>query len=174
MKIPTIMSLVKKAKTINLYIKDNQQWISDGHAAYAIHCLPPLDENSVCIIAGIPEDKRGDYTINADDKWIPAFDDSSIVHPTLDSGSVLITHGGKTMAVLRTAGGVVFFIDSKYLRPLADVRTDPLSFLLIDDGTDPMILVRAGLINVALILPIIPGEDMMNELGSIIEGAYIK
>ena len=174
MKIPTIMSLVKKAKTINLYIKDNQQWISEGHAAYAIHCLPPLDENSVCIIAGIPEDKRGDYTINADDKWIPAFDDSSIVHPTLDSGSILITHGGKTMAVLRTAGGVVFFIDSKYLRPLADVRTDPLSFLLIDDSTDPMILVRAGLINVALILPIIPGEEMMNELGSIIEGAYIK
>lgn len=55
MKVTSIMNLMKKSRCIELSELSGKQWISNGEAAYAIHCLPPLDKDQLCSIAGITE-----------------------------------------------------------------------------------------------------------------------
>ena len=167
MKIPALMNLAKKSKAIRLYEEDKKQWISFGGAAYAIHGLPKLDEDSLCIIAGIPEDKRGTYRIDIDPDFLPIFDNADY-GLMLEIKSVLLVHSGVTMTALVDEAGDVYQIDTKYLKPLSDYDADDaLSFTLFDKESDPTILVRAGLLNIAVIMPVRPSSAMLSELAYI-------
>ncbi|MBR1382772.1 MAG: hypothetical protein IJ555_03035 [Ruminococcus sp.] len=170
MKISAIMALMKKSKTINLYKQNGKQWISNGRAAYAVHCLPELDNDQLCVIAGIPESKAADYNINTEAEWLEVFNEKPAEGELLFERRNAVTYctNGALYEALTDAEGRVWLVDTKYLRPIRDYDAEALSFY-ITKGSDkvPVIRVRAGLLLIAIITLTSPSKAFCDELKAI-------
>lgn len=164
MKIQKIMALLKKSKRIYLAYKDGKQWIGDGAAFYAIHNLPELDEDSIYAMLDVPEDKRGGYTVEIID-WLPCFDEDYRSEAAEGIGNTLYTHYGRTLQAFSCGDGVVYMIDIKLLKPVEiDFFGYGTASIIKSESGDPIIVIRDGLISLAVIKPIKLGAEFIEEI----------
>lgn len=170
MKVTSIMNLMKKSRCIELSELSGKQWVSNGEAAYAIHCLPPLDEDQFCSIAGITEKAAKAMDINTDARWYDhyndAFGDAQKFNPVERRTGLMYVTKGSVITLFVSATDHIF-IDTKYLKPLPDYdKADNLSFFIRKDSDGGRVLqVKAGLTSIAIISEWLPDEAFATDLG---------
>lgn len=170
MKVTSIMNLMKKSHTIELSKADGRQWISNGEAAYAIHCLPPMDDNQLCSVAGITDKAAQGYDINTDAPWHERYNDD------FGNGEPFAPVERRTNVMYITAGSIIalflsakdnILIDTRYLKPLPDYdNSDSLAFYIREDPETRtrFLQVKAGLTAVATISEFVPDESFAKEV----------
>lgn len=167
MKIQKIMSLLKKSKRIYLAYKDGKQWIGDGAAFYAIHNLPELDEDIILAMLDVPEDKRSSYTVETID-WLPFFDEDYSREPAEQVGDTLYTHYGRTLQAFSFGDSFVYMIDIKYLKPIEiDFFGYGTAFVCKSENGEATIVIRDGLVSLAVVKPIRIGAEFIEEIKSL-------
>ena len=157
MKIARIASILKKEKQVFLYnTADDVQWIGDGNALYPLFDFRALclDEDSLFAILGIPENQRDKF--HYDSLFMPdtiSVKDRDPAENQLDSGSMTINTGGRSLLPLRTQKGLVF-IDHKYLSPISSVMEVVELYERISPSGEIYIAVKAGFMLTGLIMPV--------------------
>lgn len=170
MKVTSIMNLMKKSRMIELSKADGRQWISNGEAAYAIHCLPPMDDSQLCSVAGITDKAAQGMDINTDAPWHERYNDD------FGNGEPFAPVERRTNAMYITAGSIIalflsakdnILIDTRYLKPLPDYdNSDNLAFYIREDPETRarFLQVKAGLTAVATISEFVPDESFAKEI----------
>lgn len=171
MKVASIMNLMKKSRMIELSKADGRQWISNGEAAYAIHCLPPMDDSQLCSVAGITDKAAQLMDINTAAPWHERYNDD------FGNGEPFAPVERRTNAMYITAGSIIalflsakdnILIDTRYLKPLPDYeKSDNLAFYVREDPETRarFLQVKAGLTAIATISEFIPDESFAVEVG---------
>ncbi len=170
MKLKKIAALCNKTKNFALYDKSDSagkasQWLGDGSAAYPLHGLPLLDEDSLCKMFDITEKKRaGLYFTRRDwDEGINA-EDTDPGETALEEMELGVICMGRELIPLMGRKGIIF-IDSKYLAPLEEEMGMLRMFERKTADNRTYIAVKAGLLIRAVISPVEAVNDkFINQL----------
>ena len=172
MKIKALAGLCSKVKQIVLYDDTDGQWAGDGMSAYL---LPPvlgkLSTSALTAVLDIPTDKAADMRI----REIPmpeAYDTEDDGDDECDCDfdeSCRVIYNGRDMIPLRVAGGKVYLIQSKYLKPITDAEGLRLT-LRRTEGGQPYIAAKDGMFITAIIMPLAPRDGLSDWLGQIETG----
>lgn len=162
MKIKSIAALCKKSKVVQLvnHLSDSgevvQQYIGDGTALYPVTGLPILDEESILTIFDIPEKQKSDWSVREHTE-LPgvSLEDLDLSDKLIEKQFIVrFDYAGINLKPMPTSRGIVF-VDSKYLTPVLDTA-DILEFYERKTPSgDIYIVVKAGLLFQALIVPYI-------------------
>ena len=170
MKLKKIAALCNKTKNFALYDESDSagkvsQWLGDGSAAYPLHGLPLLDEDSLCKMFDITEKKRaGLYFTRRDwDEGINA-EDTDPGETALEEMELGVICMGRELIPLMGREGIIF-IDSKYLAPLEEEMGMLRMFERKTADNRTYIAVKAGLLIRAVISPVEAVNDkFINQL----------
>ena len=159
MKFKKIAALCNKAKNFALYDKQDSagkvsQWLGDGCAAYPLHGLPLLDEDSLCKMFDITEKKRDNLLLTrlAWDEGI-SVDDTDPGEIAAEEMELGVICNGRELIPLMGREGIIF-IDSKYLSPLEEEMGMLRMFERKTADKRTYIAVKAGLLIRAVIFPV--------------------
>lgn len=172
MKIKALAGVVTKAKQLVLYDDADGQWAGDGMAAYLLPTvLGKLSTSALIAVLDIPTDKAADMLIRS----IPmpeAYDTDDDGDDECDCDfdeSCRVIYNGRDMIPLRVAGGKVYLIQSKYLKPITDAEGLRLT-LRRTEGGQPYIAAKDGMFITAIIMPLAPKDGLSDWLGQIETG----
>jgi len=172
MKIKAVAALCSKVKQIVIQDQRTRQWIGDGAAAYVLpDNFPELDEASVCTMFDIETEKAANYYIRRESLSGFSTVDNDDEEEWLDySENRRLLIDGKDLLPVTMSQCKTFFIQTKYLKPLAD--TEQLQLFLRGGGTDrPYIVAKDGMFVVAIIMPAALKASARTWLGSVHERA---
>ena len=160
MKIKQIESILKSKKTIIILNTPSCQWLGDGSAFYPVYNLPKLTQENVFTIFDVPEDKWDKFSFKElDAPTYTNFDDDDENEQMLDrSKFVDICAGGRRLEALVTSDGISF-IDTRYLKPFADIDDGCELYERIDKNGEPYIVAKTGFVIVGIIKP----YDLIND-----------
>lgn len=119
MRFSKIASLAKREKTaILMRDADGVQWLGTGAAVYMLEGMPPLDEDTVLTVMGIPEDKKDTWlsVIREDKGGLLENDAPGEEEVTADNAGISVIYGGKLLMPIYTMMGMVW-IDVELLAP---------------------------------------------------------
>lgn len=163
MKISDVLSIVKKKKYILLAREGDQQWCSDGYAAYNISSLPAMDKEQFLALLSVEEEKKSEYKVDFNDTMLNAVKECSrSVNELvpLDRGNTLIHHMGNLYEPLIVKNRVVF-LNTKYLKPFDKVDYE-LYAKAADKLQNIMIVVKAGFFTMGIIMPTAISTDAIS------------
>lgn len=160
MKIKQIESILKSKKTIIILNTPSCQWLGDGSAFYPVYNLPKLTQENIFTIFDVPEDKRDKFSFQELDAPTHInLDDDDENEQMLDrSKFVDICAGGRRLEALVTSDGISF-IDTRYLKPFADIDDGCELYERIDKSGKPYIAAKTGFVIVGIIKP----YDLIND-----------
>lgn len=170
MKLKKIAALCNKTKNFALYDESDSagkvsQWLGDGSAAYPLHGLPLLDEDSLCKMFDITEKKRaGLYFTRRDWGEGVNVEDTDPGETALEEMELGVICMGRELIPLMGREGIIF-IDSKYLAPLEEEMGMLRMFERKTADNRTYIAVKAGLLIRAVISPVEAVNDkFINQL----------
>lgn len=154
MKIKQIESILKSKKTIMVLNTPSCQWLGDGSAFYPVYNLPKLTQENIFTIFDIPEDKRDKFYFNEQDAPTHInFDDVDENEQMLDRSKFIdIFAYGSVLEALTTSDGISF-IDTRYLKPFADIEDGCELYERIDKNGETYIAAKSGMIIIGIIKP---------------------
>lgn len=154
MKIKQIESILKSKKTIIILNTPSCQWLGDGAAFYPVYNLPKLTQENIFTIFDIPEDKRDKFFFS--ERETPHhinFDDNDESEQLLDRNKFIdIFAYGSVLEALATSDGISF-IDTRYLKPFADIETGCELYERIDKKGETYIAAKSGMLIIGIIKP---------------------
>lgn len=153
MKYKKIASFIKKRKYLSIHTKNNEQWISDGVAAYPVIGMPRMSEQEMLHFLDFQTD---DNIVVAEWKPDEIITDDIAPHESLiESFGPSIIIGGNTCSTFYTPIGALV-VDDKYIAPcFTHCGEGELTFWLRFDKKEmPCIAVKKGFTLLAVILPI--------------------
>ena len=171
MKLKSVFSILKAAKTVFVYNTSACQWLSDGAAIYPIYDLPQLEPEHVLEMCDVPEDKRDAYRCEAFGE-VPYInlDDYDKTEKPLERCSLAIVSRGCELEPLLSSRGAIFF-DRSYLRPFSDQDSYDLYERIAEDGR-PYIAVKRGVALLGIIMPVdIADNRFVDKIGDILDAA---
>ena len=172
MKLKEIGAICKRAKSIIVYDEEDRQWAGDGGAMYILpENIGSMTPGTLCVIFDIPTDKAADF-YTKQQGWPAPFDsgdDSEEDELIFDTDQRMLIYG-RDLLPLRAPDGTVYFIQSRYLKPVNDSENLRLTLRFTAEGT-PYFAVKDGMFLAAIIMPVklLPGTTAW--LGSVYNGA---
>lgn len=153
MKYKKIAGFIKKRKYLEIHTKNNEQWISDGVAAYPVIGMPIMNEQEMLHFLDFQADDNIEVVEWKSDEIIT---DDTAPHESLieDFGPSVII-GGDICSTFYTRIGALVVAD-KYINPcFSHSGEGELTFWLrfVKEET-PCIAVKKGFTLLAVILPI--------------------
>lgn len=173
MKIKDIGALCRKSKYINLLDEENRQWCGDYTAVYSLpESLQGSTKQSLYAIFDVPEDKAEEFFFKQKefDKVFDPGDDVDGERELSWDISERVIKNNMDMLPLSTPDGEVYFIQTKYLKPVNDSDNLRL-YLQRNTGGHPCVAVKDGLFLVAMIMAIEVRENLTKWLCRIYNGA---
>ena len=165
MKIKQVESLLKKTKYIVLYNDgDKSQWVSNGAAAYPLHNMPWLDEDTLFTILDVASDSRDKYTFQSAELSSARFDfdDVSPNEKVLNRDMIQLCMDGREVEPLKTTHGIIF-LDTQFLKPFTDEQSVELYERYTESG-ETYIVVKSGLLLLGVIMPMKVLNDTFVEM----------
>lgn len=159
MKIKQIEAILKAEKTIIVSETPSCQWLGNGSAFYPVYNLPKLTRENIFTMFDIPEDKRDKFYF--EERELPSFinfEDDDDTERMIDRGTMALCAHGRTLEPLDTSQGVTF-INTRYLKPFADVDAGYELYERVDKLGRPYIAVKTGFVLLGVISP----YDLVNE-----------
>lgn len=175
MRFSKIASLAKREKTaILMRDADGVQWLSTGAAVYMLEGMPPLDEDTVLTVMGIPEDKKDTWlsVIREDKGGLLENDAPGEEEVTADNAGISVIYGGKLLMPIYTMMGMVW-IDVELLAPTDRKEEGYRRFFIreMENGIRA-VAVKEGMILKAVIMECrVEGYDLMDALETL-SGRY--
>lgn len=155
----------EKTKYIILYNDDDKcQWVSNGVAAYPLHNMPWLDEETLFAIFDVPADKRDKYTFRSADLSSVALDfsDNAPQEKVLERDMLQLCMDGREVEPLKSTHGIIF-LDTQFLKPFADEQSMELYERCTKSG-ETYIAVKSGLLLLGVIMPMKVLNDTFVEM----------
>lgn len=123
MKLSKLYGIVKKHRYLEVFTHELVQWISVGGAAYPMYGMPPVTtpEQLLCLM-DVPRDDREGYTVDFISDPGVAFDDLTAEDVMLEDMPAMFEWRGIVMVPMRTDGGRVYWINEKFLAPVAGIE----------------------------------------------------
>lgn len=168
MRFSRIAALAKREKTaILMRDADGVQWLSIGAAVYMLEGMPPLDEDTVLTVMGIPEDKKSDWfsVIKEDKGGLLENNAPGEEEVTADNAGISVIYGGKLLMPIYTMMGMVW-IDVELLAPTDRKEVGYRRFFIrkLKNG-GRAVAVKEGMILKAVIMECrVEGYDLMSAL----------
>lgn len=159
MKIKQIEAILKAEKTIIVSETPSCQWLGNGSAFYPVYNLPKLTRENIFTMFDVPEDKRDKFYF--EERELPSFinfEDDDDTERMIDRGAIALYAHGRTLEPLDTSQGVTF-INTRYLKPFADVDAGYELYERVDKLGRPYIAVKTGFVLLGVISP----YDLVNE-----------
>ena len=152
MKTTKISSLIKKRRYLAIHTSGNEQWISDGVAAYPVQGMPVMSDSQMLKHLDLqPKDKV--EVINWEADKIETKDSIAEETAIEEFGPSLLINGEEYASLYTEIG--LLLINEKYLVPVhTDTSDGALSFWLRHNNGYPLIAVKKGLFLLALIYPL--------------------
>lgn len=153
MQIKLIAGLCKKRKVIYIATeRDHQQYIGDGAALYKIMGLPALNADEVMTLFDLKAKERDKMEV-IERYGVPLdISDYSPDETELDATYFTFCYGERVLLPLSDADELIL-IEHKYLKPISDETEYRRYFLRKDEGGNSYVVVKAGMIAQAAILP---------------------
>lgn len=163
MKIAKLRAIAKKAQSIELFeTEEGVQWIRFPDAAYPLYGLPRIyTARELITVLDLPEDAEDDAEIVVA-RCLAPFDTGDGGPDTdeeLATTPMTLVWRGVELEPLPAKDGRVYLIDEDMLAP---VRGDMLNYHY--RAAESAIAVKAGLSIVALLAPIAPTGDLVDQL----------
>ena len=163
MKIKALAALCKASKRICVYDRKQgekvEQWIGDGTGLYPITGLPYLDEDGVCYLFDVPQDKRSDWMITHE--AMPAgFDveDNVNAEQQLELPEDGIKTGGRMYIPFNTSAGTKL-VDRANFAPISDVANQMTFFERRTPEGGVYIACKVGFLLHAVIIPALAVDE---------------
>ena len=153
MQIKAIAGLCKKRKIIYIATeRDDQQYIGDGAALYKIMGLPALNADEVMTLFDLKAKEREKMEVIEHDGVPLDISDYDPDETELDDTYFTFCYGDRVLLPLSDADELIL-IEHKYLKPVSDETEYRRYFLRKDEGGNSYVVVKAGMIAQAAILP---------------------
>ena len=153
MQIKAIAALCKKRKVIYIATeKDGQQYIGDGAALYKINGLPALNADEVMTLFDLKAKEREKMEVIERDGVPLDISDYDPDETELDDTYFTFCCGERVLLPLSDANELLL-VEHKYLKPISDKTEYRRYFLRKDEGGNSYVVVKAGMIAQAAILP---------------------
>lgn len=172
MKIKALAALCSKRKTIVIFDDLDRQWAGDGVAAFLLpQVLGGVDLTMLCVVLDIPSGKAADFSTRHVDmpEDLCTEDDDDREEELIFDTDCRILYNGKDLVPLRTASGKIYFIKTKYLKPLED--SEQLRLSLRNAETRPIVVAKDGMFLAGLIAPETISMELSGWLQQVHSGA---
>lgn len=170
MKLKQIEAILKAEKTIIVSETPACQWLGNGAAFYPVYNLPKLTQNNIFTMFDIAEDKRDKFYF--EERELPSFinfEDGDESEQMLDRGTIAFYAQGRTLEPLKTSQGIAF-INTRYLKPFADLQAGYELYERTDKNGEPYIAVKSGFMLLGVISPYdLVNEEFINKLEAILK-----
>ena len=175
MKFSKIAALAKREKTaILMRDADGVQWLGTGDAVYMLEGMPPLDEDTVLTVMGVPEDKKSTwFSVEKEDKGkLLENDVPGEEEVTADNAGISVIYGGKLLMPIYTMMGMVW-IDVELLAPADRKEAGYRRFFIreMENGTRA-VAVKEGMILKAVIMECRIESDSLVDALDTLAGRY--
>ncbi|MEE0873979.1 MAG: hypothetical protein UIH27_11040 [Ruminococcus sp.] len=177
MKIKKAIDICKKSKMIGTFYADDEQWVTNGEAAFSVPGICRLTEEYICALYDINDNQREKIQFKINCKT-PDVISRGDIDPAETEAQVLkigVDLDGLGLCIpLKTEQGIIF-IQRRYLEPLLDVPESELLFFkrTTDDGKKTFIAVKIGLLLYAIIAPVIINDEIVRTLENLYTAAKI-
>ena len=164
MKLKTVQAIIKQSRSIGLVNGPDEQWITDGAAAYPLRGLPEMKLSNLQSFFDMT-DKQWDK-VSAKYLELPlCLDDSCDEDEETEFVPIDITWYGSTFKPIM-CDGVCHYVKSSYLKPFSD---EALYFIRKNDRGECCIAVREGFFLVGLIMPVQMQQQYVGDVKKMIE-----
>lgn len=169
MKFKEIQAICKKTKAIRLYENETNvlQWIGDGYAIYPLFKMPIFKEDTIFAAFDIPDEKKPDYLFKMEP--LPeelSFADTVEGEEHIEIKMRLSILVGKIVLEPLYLDREIMFIDTAYLKPIADY-SELEYYKRISAMGNRYIAVKSGLILVAVIIPQFISAELTEEMETV-------
>ena len=165
MKLSEIIRIAKKQKVAIIETDiDEQQWLNTGKAIYKLEGMPYLTSDIFLNIASVSEKQKENwFKEDRTDRvnWFKEDRTDRVI--TADMAGISILYNGSHIVPFYLPDGVIW-IDNDYLKPLENCKSEYLRFFVRGE-TNRVLVVKEGLILIALILEYELQEHLMEKLG---------
>lgn len=174
MKIKKAFDICKKSKIISTFKNNDDQWLSDGKAAYPLNGLPELTEECICRLYDIKDTQREKikFFINRNKPVDINFEDMDGSESDTEAMNigVVIDGIGVCLPIMTEEG--LMFIERRYLEPLFDVQQNDI-FIKLRRSKEGInyLAVKVGLLLFAVILPVEITDEFVVKLGDLYSAA---
>lgn len=159
MKLKKVAALCNSAAAYRLYDQVDKngvletQWLGDGSAAYPLHGLPYMNEDSLYRMFDVPEKKQDKvYFDHGPLPEVLCVDDFCAGEQLAEDMGVSISYGGTVLVPLSYPGGILY-IQSRYLGPLED-QSDLLQlYIRRTESGARYVAAKTGMLLVGIIFP---------------------
>lgn len=158
MKIKELAALARECRGVTLVNEEKdgektRQWIMlGGTAMYPLDGLPLLNEEQLMAIIDVPTKKRDSFKVFVSEMTDRLHDFASDFRAgDIDaelSGVEICLWGSTKIRCAIAEDGSTVFVDTKYLKPLADQKKDLTFVIRRKDGERPTLVVKRGMLNV--------------------------
>ena len=156
MKLSKLFALMKQRKRIVVMQGKTAQWVGDGNCLYPIYNLPKLTENTMRTLLDLSSDAWDKFTFEEHDVLSVSEEDFEEGQTDLRPLDFIFHWSGGTYFPL-IGNGRIYFIQTKYLAPFADISL--LSYSYRERGK--IIAVNEGLLLSAIIAPVDMSRDTL-------------
>ena len=154
MKLSKLFAIMKQRKRIVVMQGKTAQWVGDGNCLYPIYNLPKLTENTMRTLLDLSSDAWDKFTFEEHDVLSVSEEDFEEGQTDLRPLDLIFHWSGGTYFPL-IGNGRIYFIQTKYLAPFADITL--LSYSYRERGK--IIAVNEGLLLSAVIAPVDMSRD---------------
>lgn len=129
------------------------QWLGDGNAAYPLHGLPYMNEDSLYRMFDVTEKKQDKayFTHEAMPEALDV-DDVSKTDCVAEDMGITVSFGGAVLLPLSYSGGILF-IQSKYLGPLEDQADFLQLYVRRTENNGRYVVAKTGMLIAGIIMP---------------------
>lgn len=179
MRLKKIAALCKSKGILRLYDVEYpsgsmQQWAGTGYSVYPIEGVPYLEIEQLALLMELKDKDRERMSMSSAAPPALDFQDMTDEEIALDLRNEAIIDEGVFYQIFSN-GRKSFLVDRDLLTPItAEYKTDILGFALrgkynIEDGFYiPYIAVKAGLMLVGIVLPIVPTAEKMDRFAKLL------
>lgn len=176
MKIKEIAALARECNSVTLVNEEKEsettrQWlVIGGNHMYPLDGLPVLNEEQLMAIIDVPMKKRESFRVFVSEMTDHLHEFAADFHAgdqDAEMSSLEICLWGSTKIRCAMAeDGTTVFVNTKYLKPLADQKKDLTFVIRKHDEHSATLVVKRGMLNVCSIssMDLWVGEKEMHEL----------
>ena len=158
MKLKKVGALCNGVNIYRLHDKTDRngevtQWLGDGSAAYPLHGLPYMNEESLYRMFDVTEKKQDKayFTHEAMPEALNV-DDACPTDCVAEDMGITVSYGGTVLLPLSYSGGILY-IQSKYLGPLEDQADFLQLYVRRTESGGRYIVAKTGMLIAGIIYP---------------------
>lgn len=160
MKLKKLEQQIKRRKEVCITEAGDGLWLGTERAMYAAYNIEPMSFDQLMTMFDVPEDKRESYSeIESGLLYYAEVVDTDPKETPLQKGSVQIVWCGKPLLPLLVENQEIYYIDPRYLDPVADAEDITLCRRIGTDGRT-YIAIKSGMLLIGLIEP----ENIVDEM----------